>query len=336
MERFASDFYVNYKRIGNIELLANPSGKQAFPVFLVKTLFYLIFNARRYDVIHFSDAILAPLIPVIRLVSQARISFTVHGLDIVYTRFGYQTFIPKFLKRADKIIAVSNYTKAQCVTRGIPDQKITVIPNGTDIDQYEQCTDEDKSNLLAKFDISTEGKTILLTTGRLIQRKGHEWFLYHVFKKLPESFIYIIAGTGPRQEAIVSAIQDLGLTGRVYLLGRVADEEIKCLYQISDIFVMPNIRVVNDQEGFGIVNIEAGSYGLPVVATNIEGIIDAVVEGKSGRLVEEKDHQGFIDAILNPQINTSEIKDVIASSFDVKQMVGRYADEFAHLVNGRA
>ena len=118
------------------------------------------------------------------------------------------------------------------------------------------------------------------------------------------------------------------------MLGRVSDEEKNCLYQISDLFVMPNISVKNDQEGFGIVLLEAGRYGLPIIASNIEGIRDAVFNQKTGHLIEEKDAQGFMDAIIKPNIDRSSLSDAVAAYFDWKHIIERYHQEFEKMRAG--
>ena len=274
MERAASNFYDNYRKLGEIDLLANPGGSKALIRFFFKAFFFLMANSRKYDVVLFSDAILSPLVPVIRLFLHAKIAFTVHGLDIVYTRFGYQKIILPFLRKADRIFAVSQYTLDQCKIRGVAPEKLTVIPNCLNFELQEagQTSGMNKQELLARFNIDAEGKKILLTVGRLIKRKGHAWFLENVFPQLPDDYIYLIAGLGPEYEVLKSIVQNLSLDNRVYFLGRVSEAEKACLYQTSNLFVMPNIVVEDDQEGFGIVVLEAGSHGLPVIAANLEGI----------------------------------------------------------------
>lgn len=334
MEKFASDFYENYRKKGEIDLLANADGKKMIPFFFIKVVFFLAFHSRNYDVIHLGDAVLSPLIVVIRLFSHARVSFTVHGLDVVYSRFGYQKIILPFLRRADRIFAVSQFTLEQCELRRVSSKKLMVIPNCINFEYVNTFSKSDISKVISRFNIDVKEKKILLTVGRLIKRKGHAWFLTNVFKNLPEHYIYIIAGSGPEYEAIKQVVQDFGLAYRVYLLGRVSDEEKNCLYQISDLFVMPNIRVENDQEGFGIVVLEAGRYGLPVIASNIEGIRDAVINRKTGHLIEEKDAQGFMDAIIKPDIDRSSLADTVASYFDWKHITERYYEEFEKMKAG--
>lgn len=331
MEKFASDFHENYRKQGEIELLANTGGKKNIPLFLVRVIFFLMFRSREYDVIHIYDAVLSPLALMIKVFSKASISFTVNGLDIVYPRFGYQKLMPFFLKQADRIFAISEYTMEQCISRGIPREKLTVIPVGINFDNFPPATESKKSETFAKFNLPAQGVKILLTVGRLVKRKGHAWFIANVFKKLPQDYIYVIAGAGPEQETIENLLRELNLSNRVYLLGRVTDDEKNCLYQIADVFIMPNIVVKNDQEGFGIVLLEAGRYGLPIVASDIEGIRDAVINQKTGRLIAEKDVQAFMDAILNPELDRSTLADAVAAHFDWKHIIEKYRKAFERM-----
>jgi len=328
MEKFASDFYENYRRKGDIDLIANSGGKKMLPFFLIKVTFFLMLYSRKYEVIHIYDAVLSPLVLIIKSVSKAKVSFTVNGLDIVYSRFGYQKFMPFFLGKADKVFAISHYTMEQCVLRGLPKEKLMVIPVGLDFDAVEIFSEEKRSTIMSRFSIPVKGMKILMTVGRLVRRKGHAWFIEHVLKNLPDDYIYLIVGDGPERDSIVNVSRELNLTKRVYLLGRVSDEEKNCLYQVADLFVMPNIHVENDQEGFGIVLLEAGRYGLPVVASNIEGIRDVVIDKKTGRLIEEKDTWGFVDEILGFNPDRLSIAPSLVSFFNWEGVVERYYNEF--------
>jgi glycosyltransferase involved in cell wall biosynthesis len=331
MEKFASDFHENYRKQGEIELLANTGGKKNIPLFVVRVIFFLMFRSRNYDVIHIYDAVLSPLAFIVKIFSKAKVSYTVNGLDIVYTSFGYQKFMPFFLKKADRIFAISEYTMEQCTLRGIPADKITVIPVGINFDNFPAATQAQKSEIFSKFKIPTQGVKILLTVGRLVKRKGHAWFIANVLKKLPEDYIYVIAGAGPEQATIENLVRESNLSNRVSLLGRVTDDEKNCLYQISDVFIMPNIVVQNDQEGFGIVLLEAGRYGLPIIASDIEGIRDAVINQKTGRLIAEKDAQAFTDAILQPELDRSTLADAVAAHFDWKHIIQTYRKAFERM-----
>src|SRR5690606_29098600 len=131
----------------------------------------------------------------------------------------------------------------------------------------------------------------------LIARKGVFWF---VEKALPEiikkrkDVAYLVSGSGPDQDAIAQTIEKHGLKNYVFLLGRTSDETLSNLYNVADAFIMPNIRVKGDLEGFGLVALEAASCGTPVVASNIEGIKDAIMDGKNGFLVKDKDTHAYV------------------------------------------
>ena len=332
MERFASDFFQNLSKTTDIELLANPRGKEAILPFYFKCFFYLMFNARKYNIIHFNDATMAALIPAIRLFSRARISFTVHGLDILYEKFGYQRIIPGSLKKADRVFAVSWHARQLCIEKGIPPEKLVVIPNGINLELVPRNSPQEQKDVLDKFGIVPAGRKVLFSVGRLIKRKGFAWFLENVFPLLPHETIHIIAGRGAELPALKELADRLGLEGRVFFPGYVTDEEKNCLYQAADLFIMPNITSKNDPEGFGIVILEAGIYGLPVIASRIEGIQDAVIEGVTGRLVPEMDARAFAAAAQDPQIDREGIIPAVKERFDWNHIALLYRQEFEQLL----
>lgn len=332
MEKFASDFYASLKKLNKVDLLANQHGKQRIIQFFFKAAFYLLFNAKKYEIIHFNDATLAPLIAIIKAFSGAKVSFTVHGLDLVYQKFGYQHLIIPFLRKADRIFPVSQYTYQQCLKKGISEEKLTVVPNGLVFSEIEKCTPEGQKALSFKLYNNFENKTVLLSLGRLIKRKGHVWFIENVFIHLPENYIYIIAGNGNEFDTIAETIRRLNLDKRIRLLGYVTEREKPCLFELADLFIMPNIYDENDQEGFGIVLLEAGSYSLPSIAANIEGITDAIIDGKTGILVEEKNASAYLEAITHPNINRDGILPELTARYDWSAISQTYHQAFKALL----
>ena len=159
-----------------------------------------------------------------------------------------------------------------------------------------------KKEFMNKANIKLGSKKILLSVGRLIERKGFHWFVDEVIPPLIEDykdFIYVIAGAGPMQKYIEDIIHKKNLYNWVILLGKIDDELLGLLYNISDIFIMPNIPVEGDIEGFGVVALEASSCKLPVIASNLEGIRDALLDGEIGDLILPLDPLNFSKAILN-------------------------------------
>ena len=115
--------------------------------------------------------------------------------------------------------------------------------------------------------------------------------------QLPERVVFWLAGDGPERPAIESAIERAGLQERVRCLGKIDEADLISLYGHGDLFVMPNVNVPGDMEGFGIVMLEAGACGLPVVAADLEGIRDVIHEGSNGWLCRSGDAQSFVKRI---------------------------------------
>jgi glycosyltransferase involved in cell wall biosynthesis len=332
MEQFSKDFFNNIIKFANVDLIANYRGKRNTLVFFIKVCIRFIFTSNKYQIIHFSDAILAPAIPIIRLFSNAKISFTVHGLDIIYSKYGYQKIIIPFLKQADVIFAVSSFTKAQCIHRGITNNKIIVIPNGIDFSKIKHNNTEKIAIPLIEKIRANKENIILFSIGRLIKRKGHLWFIEKVFRFLPDNYYYIISGNGPEYIAITKQIEKFNLSEKIILTGRVTTEEKISLYKFSDLFIMPNIIIKNDQEGFGIVILEAGAFGLPVIASKVEGIIDAVIDNKTGILIEEKNANNFQKEIISAKFNSKEIIEIVTNNFNWDKIAQKYIEEFKNIL----
>jgi glycosyltransferase involved in cell wall biosynthesis len=202
----------------------------------------------------------------------------------------------------DKIICVSSYTRHQCVKRGVPQHLCEVIPNGVNLEEFtEHYSERGLQSLRRLAGHRLTGRKVLLTVGRLIERKGVVHFLTEVMPKLlaaRQDFSYLIVGEGPQRELLETRITSLHLEDQVVLLGRVDDETLRAAYHLADLFVMPNIPVQNDIEGFGLVALEAAAAGRYVVASRLDGIPEAIVSGQNGTLLDPLDSEAFAQTIL--------------------------------------
>ena len=115
--------------------------------------------------------------------------------------------------------------------------------------------------------------------------------------RLPEQAVFWLAGDGPERPNIEAAIVRQGLEHRVRCLGKVSEDELVELYRRADLFIMPNIVVPGDMEGFGIVMLEAGACGLPTLAADLEGIRDVITEGVNGGGAPSGDADAFATRI---------------------------------------
>jgi glycosyltransferase involved in cell wall biosynthesis len=108
----------------------------------------------------------------------------------------------------------------------------------------------------------------------------------------------IVIGDGPESPRIAARARDLGVSERVELRGRQSDDALRTAYASADVFVLPAIvDARGDTEGLGVVLLEAMNFGVPVIASATGGIVDIVVDGKTGLLVSPGDAAALADAL---------------------------------------
>ena len=105
--------------------------------------------------------------------------------------------------------------------------------------------------------------------------------------------IYLIAGAGDDKRRLEHLAAERGLAGRVVFTGHVPADELPSYYALADVFAMPSTG-----EGFGIVFLEAAACGLPVIAGNADGSVDALGEGQIGCLVDPLSHEQVTAALI--------------------------------------
>ncbi len=304
MERFAADLSV---ALGNEAKLSLVTWGKRTRMSIIIGLPYIFFKSfwqllvsRDIAVIHCQDGVTSPLAWLLARVFRKPYVVVVHGLDLTYKNKFYQAVNIWFIRRADKVIAISQQTRDEAVKRGVSQTKVVFIPLGiTDSDQHNEG---DKQDILASINLSQlTGKHILLTVGRLVERKGVAWFINEVlpslYRKNP-AVRYVVIGDGIDRPNVEAAIRQHDLQKIVLLLGTVDDATKQALYQTSDIFVMPNVPVKGDMEGFGIVAQEAAAAGLPVVASKLEGIVNAIHDQRNGQLLSPQDATTYAKVIL--------------------------------------
>ena len=214
-----------------------------------------------------------------------------------------------------KVIAISESVKQSLVKYElIPAKKIYVLPNSIDYHNFNK-------NVRIK-NYSKENHIIIGTVCRLEKQKGIKYLLLAmktILAKFPNARLEIV-GDGSLLEELQNQCIDLGISNSVFFFGKFTD--VIPFYKRMDIFVLPSIY-----EGFGIVILEAMAIGVPVVATNVDGIREVVVDGESGILIPPKNPESIADAISyiieHPQVTDSFIKEGIkrASLFDIEQHI---------------
>lgn len=227
-----------------------------------------------------------------------------YGHDVTMSSIVYQRWVPHVLRSVSRVFPISNATADACLQRGLPDARCQVVTLGVDAGRFPPLSDRaamrrELMQALGEPGAPLSPNVLLLCgVGRQVPRKGFAWFVRHVMPLLPHDVHLWLAGDGPEAPRIAQAVSERALDDRVRLLGRRTDNEIAQLYRGSDLFIMPNLPVPGDMEGFGLVMLEAGINGLPVIAARLEGITDVVSEGRNGWLVESGNAEHFARAIL--------------------------------------
>ena len=300
------------------------------PWFLPYCFFMALYIAWQKEVkyIHLCDALLSPIGLLLKIFTQAQISISVVGLDITYRNRVYQRIAPWCVSKMDIVVCISQATRNECIARGISPDRCSVIPVGIRSEEafIDLAQSELRRNLEQLFNLRLDNKLLLVTVGRLVKRKGVAWFVDNVIPELTEDFLYFIVGEGPEHEKIERLIRGKHLSNRVFLLGKLSDHQRNVVLNAADIFIMPNITVDGDIEGFGIVMLEAGSVGLPVIASDIQGIRDAVLDGRTGYLVEEGNSGEFVAKIVSTDLDKRSIRAIVKETFDWPRIAERYFD----------
>ncbi len=269
--------------------------------------------------IHLGDASLAPLGAIIHLLTRARVTVTVAGLDLLYPAWWYQFLLRYSMKYMHHICCISHATSEVVRTKGIGDERIVIIPCGV-----WMCDIPDDPNYIY------HENNVILSIARLIPRKGIAWFINQVFPLLLEKnpqLQYRIIGDGPERKVIEKIIVERGLQASVHLFGEVDDVERERELRQASCVVVPNIAVAHNMEGFGIVCIEASARCIPVVASRLEGLQDAVIEGETGAFFDQgntSDAASVIEKILTSPLNHDRIRRVTAEHFDWPSLLSRY------------
>lgn len=240
-----------------------------------------IWLSRSVQVIHLGDGVLAGLGVWLHWCTGKPVTVTIHGLDVTYRKFGYQSYIHWALPKLQAITAVSPAT-----AKLLQDEfhlTAHVIPNAISVSDFPLNQELGKNRCL-------------LYVGRMVERKGCAWFIEQVLPQLPDVHLHVV-GTGKQLTRCQQLVETLALNDRVRFHGEISAADLRGHYTAAQALVMPNIIIPGDMEGFGMVALEAGACGLPVLAANIEGMRAAVVDGSTGFLVESGNVAAWITAV---------------------------------------
>jgi phosphatidylinositol alpha-1,6-mannosyltransferase len=261
------------------------------------------------------SGLMSPIAFIIAKLTNAKSATYIHGLDITVNHIVYKFIWLPMIKKMDLILANSQPTAQLARNIGIPKEKIFVVHPGAE----PKKTKNQNLNDFRKTH-NLEGLVILLSVGRLAERKGIFEFVRHslpkVLKKIPNAILVIIGDSpseslhakGQSIKAIMDEAHKQGISNHIKFLGRVSDDTLVTAYQVASVHVFPVKHNPQDPEGFGMVAIEAAAHGVPTAAFATGGVIDAVSHGVSGLLAKPGDYGELTENIVELATNKEPYK----------------------------
>lgn len=283
------------RRLRPVTVIAWRRGQWGLPIYFVYAMARMVpaLVLGRISVLHLGDPALAALAWLPRLFGVP-VAVTVHGLDITWPSVVYQAYLRLFFwRRMDAYICISRHVRDLVLAAGTPAEQVLVIPVG----MGEPPASAPEPELAKELDGAFP---VLLSVGRLVERKGLHWFLRDVapaWLAANPSARLVIAGDGPMRPAIEAAIRELGLARQVLLPGAVSEARKAWLLERCDAVLMPNIDVAGDAEGFGLVALEAGRAGRWAFVADLQGLRDAVTEDCNGNRIEPGNAEAWLQAL---------------------------------------
>jgi len=254
---------------------------------------------------------------------------TLHGTDI--TLLGkdksYQPVIEFAINQSDIVTAVSLSLKDDTYSFFKIDKDIKVIPNFVDFSLYNNGVDR---SLRANFAAEDAFVITHVSNFRKLKRVGDVIRIFEGIQKEVNASLLMV-GEGPELEGVKTLTRMLDLEDKIFFLGK--SKRIQQITEISDLFLLPS-----ETESFGLVALEAMASSVPVISSNVGGLPEVNIEGKTGYLREVGDVDSMIAAslsILSDKETLAKFKNNAfehAKTFDLEKIVPLYEELYRSLV----
>lgn len=271
----------------------------------LRTIGFLLRTATQYDIVHlhgFSQKSI--LITLLARMLGKRVIVTLHtaGQDDPegIRKSGQMSYWA--YQKADRFIAISQLMAEAYRAAGLPEQRLRIAPNGIDVSRFRPPSPTERSEIRAQLGVPADMPLILFVG--FFSRDKRPDTLYQAWLQLQErhGMATMLLFAGATRSAYYEVDAELQTSMQADAAGRGVDQrlrftgevqDVERYYRAADVFVMPSTR-----EAFGMALLEAMSSSLPVIATRIPGVTDAIVaDGKTGLLVPAGDAGAIADAL---------------------------------------
>jgi glycosyltransferase involved in cell wall biosynthesis len=280
---------VKIKRVKGLVL--NDPHRAASPLLFRRCHKYILDG--KFDVVHGLDVYSSMALMVIRFAHRHRIPcvLTCHTVMNSPLLIFLQRPIGLALRKADRLIAVSQAAARFSRLLGFPGKRITVVPNGVDL----SCFNGEIDASLMREELGIGDEPLVVTASRLIKRKNPDLLISafaRVLKVVPDAKL-VIAGSGREEDNLSRQIKGLNITNSVFMVGGLAKEKVAQLMVAADVFALPS-----KMESFGLALLEASAAGVPVVCSNAGGVPEVFQDGFNALLYPPGDDNAMAKAII--------------------------------------
>jgi glycogen synthase len=211
--------------------------------------------------------------------------------------------------RSDRVIACSFYMREQISDIfGVPERRVSVIPNGIDPGEMTARNAAELARLRAEF--AGPDERLVLLIGRLVYEKGFQFALEAMpalIERLPGTR-FLVAGSGTHESELRRQADELGLMDHGSFLGWIGDDVLHSLYRIADVCVVPSLY-----EPFGLVALEAMASDCPCIVADTGGLREVVPDGRQvGLRFPSRDPEALADVTAR-LLSDPRLKDELIS-----------------------
>lgn len=202
------------------------------------------------------------------------------------------------LRRADQVTTICEGLRKDIQSRGVPDERVTVIPNAVDVTTFTFGAEPDPALRTA---LGLDGKTVLGFAGSFYGYEGLDLLIDAAHKLLPAhpELRVLLVGGGPQDANLKAQVARLGLSGRVIFTGRVPHAEVQRYYELIDVLAYPRLPIRLTELVTPLKPLEAMAQGRMFVASDVGGHKELIRHGETGFLFRAGDVDALAKSIDN-------------------------------------
>lgn len=272
------------------------------------------------NIIHAHEFALSLISTIISKIIDVKVVSTIHGLNYHCDTF-FRRMMMRFIANNSSLVTVSYKVKQYIVSKAkIDPDKIHVIENGVMIPDLKNVSPRLKQELGLN-----EDDTLIGTVGRLHDVKGHKYLIEaaQTLCQKNNNLYFVISGEGAERDKLEDQIEKSGLSEKFFLLGNRNDMDN--VFSSLDIFILPSLS-----EGTSLALLEAMSYRLPVIATNVGSNPKLIVNKDNGIIIKSKNPQEIISSISKMMRSTllknksDGNRECVLNNYSFETMIDKY------------